>query len=124
MKSRALLLLLGLGIGPAFSAEWLLIEPGLERSASVNPQSISANGAYRKAWFRFDFDKDQHVADDPSKGFRSVKNLYYFNCQDRTVSSVQTVLYAELLGKGVPVGSTSVGVAGAAFTEVMPGTLV
>jgi hypothetical protein len=123
MQLLAVLILLGLGIDPAFSAEWLLIEPGQCRRVFVNPESISTKGAYRKAWFRMDYEKDQYLHSDPSKGYRSSKRLMYFNCQDRTVASVQAIFYSEPLGVGALVGSESVDSASATFTDVAPETL-
>lgn len=111
----------------ARGADWQLVAQ-LDASGSrvdIDTGSVAVAGEFKKAWFKWTYATPQkippqHRTDDNYTHFTSVKELGYFNCPERTSSSVQAIYSNE---KGIVVGSFSTNAHFAQYNEVAPDTV-
>jgi hypothetical protein len=108
--------------GNAFASDWHSISENPEISVSVDKQSISTSGSWRKAWVSYTYGSPLKVSDYTTKTYQSIKNLSAFNCQDRTSASMQSVLYSGQYGNGDSVSSYVVPKNKLDFSDVVPDT--
>jgi hypothetical protein len=117
-----LMLLVWLGSSVAIAADWVPIAKNEEDGyvLYMDKANLIQEGAIRKAWFLFDFDKPRLTL-DTKETYRSVKELNYLNCADMTKASVTQQIYPERMGGGKPAAGFSVEEKNISYEEVIPG---
>ena len=88
---------------PVAAAEWVLVGETELAQMFVDESSLTQQGRYVHAWFRWDYSSPQTTTE--GKYFLSFKALKHFDCALRQSSARQVVLYTEGNGQGVVVDS-------------------
>lgn len=109
----------------AVASDWRLAASGADNDplVYVDTYSISRKGNLKKAWFRYDYQSSQNMDFPPFKQYQSMKELDYYNCTERTMSTAQRILYTGMTGSGGVVFSASVPVGMLQFDDVTPDTI-
>jgi hypothetical protein len=101
MKKLILVLLLTPLLAQA--AKWSKLGAGAETSTYIDKGSITKSGAGQKAWSLVSFSSEQATQD--GKPYKAIKALHLYSCEERTVTLLSEVFYADAMGKGEPVQS-------------------
>jgi hypothetical protein len=101
----------------AHSADWQYIGAAGEAVYLIDAQSVTGAPPFRKAWFKLVYPNEQTVVGLPDKKYHSEKMLWYFHCQARTYTVVQSVKYSQA---SEPVESISVPFVPSRMADVIP----
>ena len=104
----------------AFSADWQMISQAAEYIRMIDAETVTASKTYTKAWTMTTYWSEQTTRGYPAVKYRSVKELSYFNCRERTAFTAQAVFYEREAGEGEPRHSVIDSVAASKFTDVVP----
>lgn len=102
LRALALIALLSCA---AVRAEWVPTNGAKDEQSWIDSDSIALRGNYLKAWVMTTFSSDQ----PPMLGWkahRSMKALYYFDCDEKTWSVIQVMVYTGANGDGDVAGHT------------------
>lgn len=102
MKSRMLILALVPLLVSASEPAWkYVVEYANGNVLLLRTSSIAKSGKYRKAWFKrelktpLEVPKYMATATQVSGKFKYAMELSYFNCAERTSTTIQAVYYSE-----------------------------
>ncbi|MGE5241751.1 MAG: surface-adhesin E family protein [Bacteroidota bacterium] len=99
--------IVGLSLAVAFlsamTSDWLLISQNDKSKTFVQVTSVSPRGKLMKAWFRSEF-KSPQIRESGSKEYRSMAELAYFNCVERTSAISRLNFFSGYFNSGEVVG--------------------
>ena len=105
----------------AFAVDWQPIATSGDKDyvLFIDRQTLQRTGSSVKAWFLLDF-AETLTTSGGRMAFRSMAELNYLNCDDRSKASVQQRMYADNMGRGKVVYEHSVTDAALMYTEIIP----
>ncbi len=121
MKKIALALLIF--CGNSYASDWAVVDWNNAASVSVDKNSITKQGLYRKAWLLWNYSSEQQTYDYPIAKWKSLKALNYFNCEQKTTSSFKRSLYSENAGGGSVVRNYDFTFKESELSEVVPDSM-
>ncbi|MCS0615190.1 hypothetical protein NX783_20820 [Massilia kyonggiensis] len=86
----------------------------------IDLETVARSKGYVKAWTMTTYWSEQTTRSYPIVKYRSVKELSYFNCGDRTAFTAQAVYYEREAGEGEVRHSVIDSIATSKFSEVVP----
>lgn len=106
---------------PAFAVDWQPVATSGEKDyvLFVDRETLQRAGGNVKAWFLLDF-AETLVTSGGKMSFRSIAELNYLNCDDRSKASVEQRMYAGNMGRGEVVHEQVVKDAALMYTEIIP----
>jgi len=107
---------------PAFAVDWQPVATSGDKDYAlfIDRQTLQRSGGNVKAWFLLDF-AETLVTSGGKMSFRSIAELNYLNCDDRSKASVQQRMYADNMGRGEVVHEqVVVNDAALMYTEIIP----
>lgn len=107
----------------AFAADWQTISQGADYVRLIDVETVITSKGYTKAWTMTTYWVEQTTHGYPTAKYRSVKELSYFNCRERTSFSPQVIYYEREAGEGEVRYSLIDSVAASKFSEVVPGSI-
>jgi hypothetical protein len=107
----------------AVASDWREIGARAGMSVSLDFESIAPRGKHMRVWLRFDYAQPQKTVTYPVREYLSDKQLWAYDCAEKTLATVQWIYSAEALGNGEVVGSGSVPWDRVQFNDVPPDTL-
>ena len=131
MKRPSLVLLLFVSIAAAsmpfgaLAADWKLVGESLSGPVFIDRSSVAPRGTKIKAWFVYNYKEPRQPPEVvvPAQ-YRSLKQLRYFDCIEKTATLIQEIKYREPMGDGFPIGTRlSIEPETAKFEDVEPETI-
>lgn len=127
MKRMAIAVTSALIVPCAIASDWVYVAHMSENSTVlIDRQSIRPAGDKLKAWILYNYSelqKNPFLSYDDTKKYKSTKQLYYFNCRERTSVPVQFAFYDDELGNGKGVYSLSLDPLKVTYSDVIPDTI-
>lgn len=124
MKCQSLLaVLLACACLPSVAADWQWAASSDGALYSMDFDSLSTSGPYKKAWVKANFATAQLTDDYPKKSYRSQMMQYYFDCKGRTLHVTRVANYEKLNFGGEVVQSSSTKFDPRYLNEYMPDTV-
>jgi hypothetical protein len=105
------------------AVDWQTVSQTAENVRMIDVDTVSKSKAYTKAWTMTTYWSQQTMRGYPAAKYRSLKELSYFNCRERSVFTAQVVFYEREAGEGEVQHSAADSVAVSKFTEVVPGSV-
>ena len=107
----------------ASASDWFLIAKGNDEIIFVDKSSISSKGKYLKAWLIWDYIGTKKMEYHPYKEYRSIKSLWYLDCNSNSVAISQSASYSGNFGAGESVDSHSNDISKLQFNDVVPDSI-
>lgn len=104
----------------AVAADWQTVSQAPEYVRMIDVETVTLSKSYVKAWTMTTYWSEQTTRDYPTVKYRSVKELSYFNCRERTAFTAQAVYYEREAGEGEVRHSVIDSVAASKFADVVP----
>jgi hypothetical protein len=108
----------------ALASNWVDVYSASGALVYLDAESIAPRGKYMLAWWRIDYDSPQKTTTGyPRREYRSAKHLMAFNCAEKTLASVESLIFAGESGQGEVVDTYSVDWNKLTFTDPTPDPL-
>lgn len=113
--------LLTLTAAPAFAVDWQPVATSGDKDyvLFIDRETLQRANGNVKAWFLLDF-PETLVTSGGKMAFRSIVELNYLNCNDRSKASVEQRMYADNMGHGKVVHEQVATDAALMYTEIIP----
>jgi hypothetical protein len=87
-------------VGTSRAAEWGTLIKRPELLVSMDLAGLRATANHVKVWFLWEYRKPRVLHSSPRRIYLSSTNLYYLNCQERTIAFARAIFYEKLRAQG------------------------